>query len=69
VSGRDSPTELGRRLDQALALADEGLEIMGQNLRRRHPDASDEEIQERLSAWVNDRPPDCPGPSRTIPGL
>lgn len=33
-----------------------GVEMMRQNLRRRHPDESDEQIEERLGAWLRTRP-------------
>lgn len=31
-------------------------DLMRQNLRRRHPDASEEEIAQRLRAWLHHRP-------------
>lgn len=33
-----------------------GEEIMRQNLRRRTPGASDDEIEDALVAWLQDRP-------------
>jgi len=33
-----------------------GEEIMRQNLRRRKPGATDEEIEQALVAWLQDRP-------------
>ncbi|MEX1364386.1 MAG: hypothetical protein AB1Z98_14765 [Nannocystaceae bacterium] len=46
-------------------LADLAVRVMRQNLRRRHPDESDQEIEERLRAWVRARPGaehgDCDG--------
>lgn len=44
------------RLRTALALFDDGVALMRQNLRRAHPEASDEEIERRLRAWVRERP-------------
>lgn len=44
------------RLRLALELHDDGVAMMRQNLRRAHPDASDDEIEERLRAWVRHRP-------------
>ena len=48
-----------------LDLFDAGLSLMRQNLRRSHPDASDDEIERRLGEWLADRPGaelgDCPG--------
>ena len=55
----DSPE--ARRFAQAVAMADEGIELMRSNLRRRHPDETDQEIDERLEAWLIDRPLDAPG--------
>jgi hypothetical protein len=38
---------------------------MRQSLRRNHPEADDQEIDRRLSAWLRERPGaehgDCPG--------
>ncbi len=40
----------------ALDLFDAGLDLMRQNLRRRHPGAGDEEIERLLRTWLLDRP-------------
>lgn len=48
-----SPSE---KLVVALDLAEVGYEMMHENLRRRHPDASDDEIQRLLTEWLHDRP-------------
>lgn len=57
------------RLRTALELAELAAAIMEQNLRRRHPEASDEEIQRLLLRWLHTRPGaehgDCVG--RPIP--
>jgi hypothetical protein len=49
----------------ALDLFEIGIEVMRQNLRRAHPDASPQEVEERLLAWLHHRPGaesgDCPG--------
>ena len=39
-----------------LDLFDTGLALMRGNLRRSHPEASDEEIDLRLREWLLDRP-------------
>lgn len=39
-----------------LDLFDAGVALQRQNLRRRHPGASDEEIDRRLGQWLRDRP-------------
>lgn len=53
--------EDGEKLRVALELQDLGIQIMKSNLRRRFPDASEEELRERLRQWLLDRPPDAPG--------
>lgn len=37
-------------------LQEAGIEIMRMNLRRRHPDATDDEIHKMLLAWLRERP-------------
>lgn len=44
------------RLREALRMHDEGVALMRQTLRRKHPDASDERIEEMLLAWLRERP-------------
>lgn len=48
-----------------LDLFQTGVDLMRQNLRRRHPEASDEDIERRLGEWLQERPGaesgDCPG--------
>lgn len=45
-----------RRLVEALELHEEGVAMMRQTLRRKHPEASEAEIQRRLQAWLLERP-------------
>ncbi len=44
--------------------------MMRQNLRREFPDASEEEIEAKLTEWLHTRPGaengDCPGKPRTL---
>lgn len=53
------------KMRSALELADLAVRVMRQNLRRRHPDASAERIEEMLRVWVRTRPGaehgDCDG--------
>lgn len=49
-------TTPAERLRIALDLHDAGVEMMRQNLRRRHPDADEQEIQRLLVAWLHERP-------------
>jgi hypothetical protein len=48
-----------------LDLFQTGVDLMRQNLRRRHPDADEHEIERRLQAWLLERPGaesgDCSG--------
>lgn len=48
-----SPAE---KLYAALELHDAGVALMRQNLRRRNPDASADEIDALLTAWLRTRP-------------
>lgn len=49
------------RLELTLGMLWEGTEMMRENLRRRHPDASERTLDELLDAWLRSRPPDAPG--------
>ena len=49
-------SEEARRLQAALAMFDDGVELMRQNLRRRHPAEGPEAIERRLAAWLRHRP-------------
>lgn len=44
------------RLATAFALHDAGVDLMRNNLRRRHPQADEAEIQRRLDHWLQHRP-------------
>jgi hypothetical protein len=44
------------RLRTALGLFDDGAELMRANLRRRHPDATEPDIERLVSAWLARRP-------------
>lgn len=48
--------EAARRLEQALEMHDDGVAMMRENLRRKHPVASEEEIDELLGQWLAIRP-------------
>lgn len=52
----DTQEARAARLRIVLELADAGLEMMRQNLRRAHPLESDAEIDERLLKWLRHRP-------------
>jgi hypothetical protein len=50
-----------------LDLFQTGVDLMRQNLRRRHPDAGDDEVERLLRQWMHERPGaeagDCQGRS------
>ena len=50
------PTVAARRFRTALDLFEAGVGMMRQNLRRRFPDADEQEIAERLTKWLQERP-------------
>ncbi|WP_437489509.1 hypothetical protein WME75_10845 [Sorangium sp. So ce1014] len=50
------PTRLAENLRLAFELHDAGVALMRQNLRRRLPEASETEIDERLADWLRERP-------------
>ena len=50
-----SPAE---RFWAAAELAEAGIAIQRQNLCRKHPDATEPEIDDLLRAWIQDRPLD-----------
>lgn len=60
------------RLWAALDMADTGVALMRQNLRRAHPSAAPEQIDALLDEWIGDRPGaqqgDCPGSLRVLSG-
>ncbi|MEO8257055.1 MAG: hypothetical protein ABI868_06880 [Acidobacteriota bacterium] len=53
-----------------LDLFQTGVDVMRHNLRRRHPEARDEEVERLLGEWLLERPGaefgDCPGPTMDI---
>jgi hypothetical protein len=55
----------GSALRATLDLFETGVELMRQNLRRTHPNATEQDIESRLKDWLRDRPGatfgDCPG--------
>jgi hypothetical protein len=53
---RSSRDAAALRLREALELYVVGVDIMRQNLRRRHPALADEEIERLLGNWVRERP-------------
>jgi hypothetical protein len=50
-----------------LDLFQTGVDLMRQNLRRRHPDATEHDVEQLLRQWMLERPGaeagDCPGRS------
>ena len=56
------PLTPAEKLQLAFEMHDFGVRMMREKLRREHPEESDAEIAHRLRHWLQDRPPDCPGP-------
>lgn len=56
--GEEAPTALSiaAAFRTTLDLFETGLDLMRGNLRRRHPEAGDEEIEQLLREWLRDRP-------------
>lgn len=46
------------RFQAAVRLHESGIEIQRQNIRRRHPDLTPDEVDGRLDEWLLDRPLD-----------
>lgn len=62
----DEETTRDRLLD-TFELFEFGVELMAGNLRRRHPDASPEQIESLLDQWLATRPGAEAGDSDGIP--
>lgn len=58
-----SPSE---RLRQGLELMELGFKLQSQNIRRRHPEWSEEQVRDALHRWMVDRPMDAPGIERKV---
>jgi len=64
--GRVERSAEAARFQTALALAETGVRLMRQSLRRRHPAASDAEVDAMLRHWLTSRPMDAPGRARML---
>lgn len=57
-------------MQKSLAIVDEmyleGLEMKRAQIRRDHPEISDESVEKLLRNWITDRPMDAPGRIRPI---
>ena len=60
------PTDAMRKFGELLELYDLSVEIMRQNLRRRHPGASEERIEELLRRWLAKADEPSTGPWTTM---
>jgi hypothetical protein len=65
VDGDDET--IGERLIQTFEMFEFGVEMMAANLRRRHPDASPERIEQLLEDWLATRPGAEDGDSDGVP--
>jgi hypothetical protein len=57
-----------QRFRIAMDLFQTGVDLMRQNLKREDPDATEEQIEDRLRAWVRHRPGAEFGDSEGRPG-
>lgn len=57
----ENDDQLMKKFYLTLDLHQAGIDMMRQNLHRRFPQASHEDIQAKLVAWLRNRPPDSPG--------
>lgn len=64
----DEREAAAERLRVAFDLFESGIALMRQNLRRRHPGASDEEIESMLGEWLEERPGAEHGDAEGTPG-
>jgi hypothetical protein len=59
------PSAVSEAFRATLDLFQTGVDLMRQNLRRRHPYADEREIERRLQEWLRERPGaeggDCSG--------
>jgi signal transduction histidine kinase len=56
ATAADARDQAAARLRAALEMFETGLQMMRQNLRRNHPTLGDAEIEERVTAWLRERP-------------
>jgi len=56
ATAADARDQAAARLRAALEMFETGLQMMRQNLRRNHPTLADAEIEERVTAWLRERP-------------
>jgi hypothetical protein len=64
ASGDETTAE---RLAQALEMFEFGVEMMAANLRRRHPEATPEQIDQLVDQWLAERPGAEHGDSDGVP--
>jgi len=67
ISHQMPPSSAADAFQATLELFETGLGLMRQNLRRRHPDASEAEIDRLLDEWLLDRPGAASGDSPCRP--
>lgn len=51
-----TPLSPAEKLQMSLAMFDYGCDLMRENLRRRHPELDEAAVEERLRAWLRERP-------------
>lgn len=55
--------ELVRRFEETMELFDTALAIQRQNIHRRHPELSEDDVDRRLQEWLLERPGDHTSPT------
>ncbi len=55
--------ETTRRFEETMELFETAVQIMRQNIRRRNPELTEDEVDERLQEWLLDRTGDHESPT------
>ena len=65
MGGKSSKNSTEHRLRENLLLTldmfESGITLMRESLQRKHPKLSDDEIEQKITQWLRNRPPDGPG--------
>ncbi|MEP7214767.1 MAG: hypothetical protein ABI782_00855 [Anaerolineaceae bacterium] len=67
MTGKRLVDDPATKLRTALAMADAGVAMKRESLRRSHPEATDEEISKLLHEWLGSKRSDFPGVVGTWP--
>lgn len=61
IDDPQSVEAIQQRMARVEELYLEGLELKRQQIRREEPSLTDDEVEQRVRAWLLDRPMDAPG--------